>query len=227
MRKDVRTTFQLIKKWSHGGSSQSVAEANWVQNMFSAVCASSMYSHLCMGNAAYAYIIFIMWNSIFGLDIWYHFRFNISCGVAVMVRGHKKKSGNFWREGTGGGGQKNFLPPSPSRKKITWNFSWWPLTLTATPQLMLNRKWYQLSKPEMEFHMINIIHEALPMFAQTEKTTFSCKDDCKWTRHTWRWAYFTLRYFSFLKPLHGFMSLAEAYSCLQVCVFMISQNGAW
>ena len=43
----------------------------------------------CMGNAAY--IIFIMWNSISGLDAWYHFRYNISCGVAVMVRGHQKK----------------------------------------------------------------------------------------------------------------------------------------
>ena len=43
-----------------------------------------------MGNAAY--IIFIMWNSISGLDAWYHFRFNISCGVAVTVRGHKKRN---------------------------------------------------------------------------------------------------------------------------------------
>ena len=46
-----------------------------------------------MDNAAY--IIFIMWNSISGLDAWYHFRFNISCGVAVTMRGHQKKSGNF------------------------------------------------------------------------------------------------------------------------------------
>ena len=29
----------------------------------------------------------------------------------------------------------------------------------------------------MELHMINIIYEALPMLAQAEKTTFSCKDD--------------------------------------------------
>ena len=29
---------------------------------------------------------------------------------------------------------------------------WWLLTVTATPQLMLNRKWYQASKPEMEFN---------------------------------------------------------------------------
>ena len=34
-----------------------------------------------------------------------------------------------------------------------------------------------MSKPEMELHMINLIYGALPMHAQTEKTTFSCKDD--------------------------------------------------
>ena len=35
------------------------------------------------------YIMSIMWNSLSGLDAWYHFRFNISCGVAVMERGHR------------------------------------------------------------------------------------------------------------------------------------------
>ena len=34
---------------------------------------------------------------------------------------------------------------------------------------MLNRKWYQASKPEMEFHMINIIYAALPMHTQTKQ----------------------------------------------------------
>ena len=34
--------------------------------------------------------------------------------------------------------------------------------MTATPQLMLNRKWYQASKPEMEFHMIDMMYVALP-----------------------------------------------------------------
>merc|ERR1711954_319070 len=38
------------------------------------------------------YIIFIIWNSISGLDTRYHFRFNISCGVAVMMRGQQKKN---------------------------------------------------------------------------------------------------------------------------------------
>ena len=43
----------------------------------------------CMDNAAY--VMFIMWNSISGLEPWYHFWFNISCGVAVTVRSHQKK----------------------------------------------------------------------------------------------------------------------------------------
>ena len=41
----------------------------------------------------------------------------------------------------------------------------------------------------MEFHMMNIIYAALSISAQTEKTTFSCKDDCTWTKHTGRWIY--------------------------------------
>ena len=45
-----------------------------------------VYARMC--NAAY--IIFIMWNSISGLDAWYHFRLNISCGVAVTVKSHQK-----------------------------------------------------------------------------------------------------------------------------------------
>ena len=58
-----------------------------------------------------------------------------------------------------------FFAPSPSLKKLPEIF----LTMTATPQPILNRKWYQASRPEMEFHMINIIYTALPMCAQTEK----------------------------------------------------------
>ena len=52
---------------------------------------------------------------------------------------------------------------------VTWNF--------FRPQLMLNRKLYQVSKTEMEFQMINIIYAALSMRALSEKTTFSCKDN--------------------------------------------------
>ena len=60
---------------------------------------------------------------------------------------------------------------------------WWPLTSTATGQLILNRKCYQVFKTEMKLHMINIIYAALPMREQTEKTTFSCKDDSCKTLH--------------------------------------------
>ena len=52
------------------------------ENVVFSVCAH-------MDNAAY--IMFIMWHSISGLDTWYHFRFNISCGVAVKVRSHQEK----------------------------------------------------------------------------------------------------------------------------------------
>ena len=52
------------------------------ENVVFSVCAH-------MGNAAD--IIFIMWNSISGLDTWYYFWFNISCGVAVKVRNHQEK----------------------------------------------------------------------------------------------------------------------------------------
>ena len=36
----------------------------------------------------------------------------------------------------------------------------------------------------MEFHMMRIMYVALPMCLQTEKTTFSCKDNCTLTKHT-------------------------------------------
>ena len=42
-----------------------------------------------MGNAAY--IIFIIWNSISGLDGRFCFQFNISCGVAVTERSQQQK----------------------------------------------------------------------------------------------------------------------------------------
>ena len=52
------------------------------ENVVFSVCA-----HMCSA----AYVIFIMWNSISGLDTCYHFRLNISCGVAATVGGHPKK----------------------------------------------------------------------------------------------------------------------------------------
>ena len=46
-----------------------------------------------------AYVIFIMWNSISGLDAWYHFRFDISCGVTFTVRSHQEKFQVIFSEG--------------------------------------------------------------------------------------------------------------------------------
>ena len=96
-------------------------------------------------------------------------------------------------------------------------FFWWLLTVTATPQLMLNRKLFQDSKPEMEFHMINIIYAEFSIRAQTEKTTFSCKDDCTLTKHTGRWT-FSAKDFKILlchtPPLRSFFFwLAIASKC--------------
>ena len=51
------------------------------------------------------------------------------------------------------------------------------LTLTATAQLTPNRKSYQLSKPEIEFHMMEEMYAALCMCTCAEKTTFFGKDD--------------------------------------------------
>ena len=66
----------------------------WPQQHTSRLTGSAVHQHnvvfsVCaqMDNAAY--IIFIMWNSISGLDAWYYFRFNISCGVAVTLRSHQ------------------------------------------------------------------------------------------------------------------------------------------
>ena len=74
------------------------------ENVVFSVCAR-------MCNAAY--VIFIMWNSISGVDAWYYFRFNVSYGVAVTVRSHQIEF------------QVIFFMT---------------LTVTATQQLMFNQK---------------------------------------------------------------------------------------
>ena len=68
------------------------------------------------GNAAY--ILFIMWNSISGSDTWYHFWFNISCGVVVKVRSHQEKFQVIFLWG-GEGGQKNLLEGRPIFKVVS------------------------------------------------------------------------------------------------------------
>ena len=59
-------------------------------------------------------------------------------------------------------------------------FIWWPFIFTATAQLMLNRKYYEIFKPKMEFNMRNIMYIALCMHMHKEKTTFLRKDIYIW-----------------------------------------------
>ena len=49
--------------------------------------------------------------------------------------------------------------------------------VTAIAQLIPNRKSYQLSKPEIEFHVMEEMYAALCMCTCAEKTTFLGKDD--------------------------------------------------
>ena len=75
---------------------------------------------------------------------------------------------------------------------------------------MLNRKRYHASNLEMEFHMINIIYAALSIRAQTEKTTFSCKDDCTLMKTTRGWKYYARDFeilLCLIPPLRSFFYL--------------------
>ena len=62
---------------------------------------------------------------------------------------------------------KIILPPPPPLKKLP-EILWWLVTLTVTRQLMSNKICYQVSKLEMEFHVIDIIYAALPMREQKD-----------------------------------------------------------
>ena len=57
-------------------------------------------------------------------------------------------------------------------KNITWKNCWWLLSLTDTAKLTQNRKWYQLSKPEIEFNVTKEMYAALSMRTCSSKTTF-------------------------------------------------------
>ena len=67
--------------------------------------------------------------------------------------------------------------PSIGLQYITWKKYFRLLTLTATAQLTPNRKFYQLSKPEKEFHLMEEMYTASQMRMSAEKTTFLGKDD--------------------------------------------------
>ena len=82
----------------NGGIWQSGISKSLVEYVQRPVCFVNVQSSLhenvvfsvCVRMDNAAYIILIMWNSISGLEPWYHFWFNISCGVAVTVRSHQK-----------------------------------------------------------------------------------------------------------------------------------------
>ena len=105
-----------LKNYRNGGVWQSGILKSLAEYVQCCVCFVNVQSSLhdnvvfsvCALTDNVAYIMFIMWNSISGLDAWYHFRFNISCGVAVM--------GNFLRGGEGGktnfGGEGEFFRSS-------------------------------------------------------------------------------------------------------------------
>ena len=112
---------------------------------------------------------------------------------------------------------KLFWPPP--LKNYLKSF-WGPPSLTVARQLISNRICYQLSKPEMEFHMIDITYAAMHMRAQTKKTTFSWKDDCKLTKRTRRWTYLIISdyYFASIRKLiclvQNFILLLSKYNII-------------
>ena len=65
----------------------------------------------------------------------------------------------------------------------------------------------------MEFHIIDITDTALNIRAQTEKTTFSCKDDWTLTKHTRRWTYSALRYFLNIYLLRNIFKISDITIC--------------
>ena len=88
-----------MKNYRNGGIWQSGISKSLSEYVQRPVCfvnvQSSLHENLVFSVSARtciaAYVIYIMWNSISGLDACYHFRLNISCGVAVTVRSHQKK----------------------------------------------------------------------------------------------------------------------------------------
>ena len=97
-RSKLISLFSDSKNDCNGGIWQSGISKSQVEYVQRHACFVNVQSSLfekvifsvCARMCNAAYVIFIMWNSISGLDPWYHFRY-ISCGVAVTVRSHQKK----------------------------------------------------------------------------------------------------------------------------------------
>ena len=118
---------------------------------------------------------------------------------------------------------QQFCPPPPIT--ILPELFWWPLILTATPQMMLSRKCYQVSKPEIEFHIMNIMYAALHMRAYRKDDIFMQRRLAQRIKCIGKWGQGTKspEFLQKVQPFHNSnfdkTFLAEAYSCLQVCVF--------
>ena len=67
---------------------------------------------------------------------------------------------------------ENDTKNEPGLDSITWKSCGWLLNLTDTAKLTSNRKYSQLSKPEIEFGAMKEMHEALGMRTCLEQTTF-------------------------------------------------------
>ena len=96
----------------------------------------------------------------------------------------------------------------------------------------------------MEFHLKNMMYTALSMRTQTEKTTFSCKDDftfilewgqgtCSLTKHTWRGAY-SWYFFPACCPLRFAAFLSRCLACkawyfplINICLQKFQPRFAW
>ena len=96
--------------------------------------------------------------------------------------------------------------------------------MTATPQMMLSRKCYQVSKPEIEFHIMNIMYAALHMRAYRKDDIFMQRRLAQRIKCIGKWGQGT-KSPEFLQKVQPFYNSnfdktfpAEAYSCLQVCV---------
>ena len=72
------------------------------RNMSSTVCALSMYSRLCLKILSFLFVLVWTIHVYHIYHVEFHFRFNISWGLAVMGRSHKKISGKFLRGGERG-----------------------------------------------------------------------------------------------------------------------------
>ena len=129
---------------------------------------------------------------------------------------------------------------SPSMQGLGWFFVWCLLSLTAIPQLALNRKCYHESKLEMELHIINTVymrhcacaHEQKWRYFHTKMTRaklYIYIEVGLGTKETWRWTYSALRYFfTNIVFLIAQINFEKDRYCRGLCVnFVYFQISSW